>query len=154
MEAVLRDGYVLSDDRARLDLRLVHELLVGQAYWAQGRTIGQTERSFAHCHPFGAYAPDSFSRGAPGGVLAGFARVLTDYTFRAHLGDVFILPEHRGLGLGKALVAFVLDHPALRTVTRWTLTTGDAHGLHARHGFRLAEGDGRGMVMERTGTPA
>ena len=140
-EAVLPDGHLLSDDRARLDLRLVHQLLAGQAYWAEGRTLEQTERSFAHCHPFAAYGPD--------GGLAGFARLLTDYTFRAHLGDVFILPERRGLGLGKALLAFVLGHPALRTVTQWTLTTQDAHGLYARHGFRLGEGDGRWMVMQR-----
>ena len=140
-EFVLPDGHVLSDDRARLDLRLVHELLVGQAYWAQGRSLEQTERSFAHCHPFAAYAP--------GGALAGFARLLTDYTFRAHLGDVFILPERRGLGLGKALVAFIFGHPALREVTHWTLTTRDAHRLYARHGFHLGERDGMWMVMHR-----
>ena len=149
-EAVLPDGpargHVLSDDRARLDLRLVHELLVGQAYWAQGRTLAQTERSFAHCHPFGAYAPD--------GALAGFARVLTDYTFRAHLGDVFVLPDRRGLGLGKALVQFVFDHPALREVAHWTLTTRDAHALYARHGFRQGEADGKWMVMHRNTTLA
>ena len=140
-EVVLPGGFVLSDDRARLDLREVHELLTGSAYWARGRTLDQTERSFAHCHPFAAYAPD--------GSLAGFARVLTDYTFRAHLGDVFILPERRGLGLGKALLQFVLDHPALRSVTHWTLTTQDAHDLYARHGFHLGEGDGKWMVMHR-----
>ena len=145
-EAVLPDGHVLSDHRARLDLGAVHEWLAGSAYWATGRTPEQTERSWAHCHPFGAYAP--------GAELAGFARVLTDYTFRAHLADLFILPGRRGRGLGKALVEFVLGHPSLRTVPHWTLTTRDAHALYARHGFRLGEADGTSMVLHRTTTLA
>jgi hypothetical protein len=32
-------------------------------------------------------------------------------------------------------VQAMLEHPALATVRRWTLTTADAHGLYARFGF-------------------
>jgi GNAT superfamily N-acetyltransferase len=49
--------------------------------------------------------------------------------------DVFVLPSHRGRGHSKALMAAVLSHPQLQGLRRFTLATGDAHGLYARFGF-------------------
>ena len=140
----LPNGYVISDERGRLDMEFVLACLA-DAYWAIGRPREITLRSWANCHPFGIYRPD----GAP----CGFGRLLTDYAFRAHLGDVVIHPDDRGRGLGKALVAHILAHPALASVTHWTLTTGDAHGLYERFGFRVAESDGKWMTLERPPTP-
>ena len=136
----LANGYTVSDERARLDMAFVHASLE-TAYWAVGRQRAVTERSWANCLCFGVYAP--------GGGQVGFARLLTDYALRAHLGDVFIDPACRGLGLGTSLVAVILAHPELATVGAWTLTTADAHGLYARYGFRPAEADGKWMTMER-----
>ncbi len=137
----LPNGYEVSDDRTRLDMDLIHYSLPG-AYWAAGRPRAQTERSWANCLCFGLYAPD--------GTQAGFARLLTDYTFRAHLGDVFISPASRGLGLGKALVETILSHPDLATIVQWTLVTADAQGLYARYGFRLGEVKSGWMELDRT----
>ncbi len=139
--AHLPNGYVISDDRARLDMEFVHDSLAGVP-WAIGRPRELTERSWANCLCFGIYAPDS--------AQAGFGRLLTDYAFRAHLGDVFIRPASRGLGLGKALVEVILSHPALTTVLNWTLTTADAHGLYARYGFRSDSADADRMTLDRT----
>lgn len=136
----LPNGYTISDDRARLDMEFVHGSLA-QVYWAADRPHAVTERSFAHCLCFGIYAPTH---------QVGFARLLTDYALRAHLGDVFIRPEARGLGLGKALVETILAHPELTTVTHWTLTTADAHGLYARFGFRADSANAAWMTLERT----
>jgi GNAT superfamily N-acetyltransferase len=138
---VLPNGYVISDDRTRLDMEFVHASLAG-AYWAIGRPRALTERSWANCLCFGIYAPE--------GRQVGFARLLTDYALRAHLGDVFVHPDTRGLGLGKSLVEAILAHPELATVWHWTLTTNDAHGLYARYGFRLGEADGKWMTLDRT----
>ena len=137
---ILANGYEISDERERIDMAFVHASLAS-AYWAQGRAPAQTERSFSHCLCFGIYAPD----GAP----TGFARLLTDFTFRAHLGDVFIDPAARGLGLGKALVATILGHPELTTVLNWTLKTRDAHGLYERFGFRRNGADPNWMTLDR-----
>jgi GNAT superfamily N-acetyltransferase len=137
----LPSGYVISDDRGRLDMEFVHDSLAS-AYWAIGRPRVLTERSWANCLCFGVYAPD--------GAQVGFARVLTDYALRAHLGDVFIRPDARGHGLGKALIETILVHPELTTVWNWSLKTADAHGLYAQFGFRLAEPDGRSMTLDRT----
>ena len=138
----LADGHVISDERARLDMAYVHEALAG-AYWAANRRRALTERSWAHCLGLGAYGVD----GAP----RGFCRVLTDYALRAHLADVFVDPAARGAGLGKALVATVLAHPELASVTHWTLTTSDAQELYRRFGFEAGEADGRWMTLVRGG---
>jgi ribosomal protein S18 acetylase RimI-like enzyme len=140
----LPNGHVISDDRARIDMEYVHAGLA-TAYWAVGRPRAGTERSWSNCLCFGIYTP--------AGAMAGFARVLTDHAFRAHLADVWIDPAARGLGLGKSLVATILAHPELVTVGNWTLATGDAHGLYARYGFRPAEANPGWMTMERD-TPA
>ena len=137
----LPNGYVISDDRARLDMEFVCRSLA-DAYWAVGRPRALTERSWANSLGFGVYAPDA--------AQVGFARLLTDYALRAHLGDVFIQPASRGLGLGKALIETILAHPELTTVWHWTLTTADAHGLYARHGFSLGAADGKWMTLDRT----
>ena len=115
---------------------------LAQAYWATGRPRAVTERSWANCLGLGIYGPD--------GAQVGFGRLLTDYALRAHLGDVFVVPASRGFGLGKALVETILAHPALTTVTHWTLVTSDAHALYARFGFRPGEADGRWMTLERS----
>ncbi len=140
-EVTLPDGHVISDDRARLDMLFVHTMLAN-AYWAVGREPALTERSWANCLCFGVHAPD----GSP----VGCARLLTDYTFRAHIGDLVIRPASRGRGLGTALVAAILEHPELATVTHWTLNTADAHGLYARHGFRSGDAPDSWMTLERT----
>ena len=53
-----------------------------------------------------------------GGYLDGrqiaFARVITDFATFANLVDVFVVPEYRGNGYGKQLVAAVLRHPSLQ----------------------------------------
>jgi GNAT superfamily N-acetyltransferase len=120
-------GYVVSDERSRIDLAAVHAFLSEESYWAKGRSRELVERSLAHSLCFGLYAPD--------GALAGFARLVTDYATTCHLQDVFVLPAHRGQGRGRAMVAAVLAHPELQGVRRWTLSTRDAHTLYARFGF-------------------
>ncbi len=51
------------------------------------------------------------------------------------LGDVFVLLEFRGKGLGKWLVQCVMSHPDLKGLRRWILVTRDAHELYSPLGF-------------------
>jgi GNAT superfamily N-acetyltransferase len=139
-----RGDYVISTDPARLDLAAIHAYLSEEAYWSPGVPREVVERSIEHSLNFGLYL---------GEVQAGFARVVTDHATFAWLADVFVLPEHRGAGLGKWLVATAVAHPELRGLRRWILATGDAHELYARFGFERAAGDPRFMVLERAGAP-
>jgi GNAT superfamily N-acetyltransferase len=70
------------------------------------------------------------------GKQVGFARVITDFSEFASLWDVFIDDEHRGKGVGKALMQYILDHPRLKGIFRWFLMTEDAHGLYQKYGFK------------------
>jgi GNAT superfamily N-acetyltransferase len=124
------DGYEISNDAARLDLDVIHGFL-RTAYWSPGVSREVVERSIAHSIPFGLYAPD--------GAQAGFARVVSDRAVFAYIGDVFVLEEHRGRGLGVQLLETILAHPELQGLRRWHLATNDAHGLYERFGFRASD---------------
>ncbi len=78
-----------------------------------------------------------------GGELVGFARAVSDGVAFAYLADVFVDPAHRGAGLGHRLVTTMIDEGPGADF-RWTLFTGDAHGLYRQHGF--AEPDATAMV--------
>jgi GNAT superfamily N-acetyltransferase len=125
-----REPYEISTDPARIDLDVVHGYLAGESYWAPGIPREVVRRSIAHALPFGLYAPAG---------QVGFARVVTDRATFAYLGDVFVLPAHRGRGLGVWLVSTVLAHPDLQGLRRWHLATRDAHGLYARFGFTACD---------------
>jgi predicted N-acetyltransferase YhbS len=61
--------------------------------------------------------------------------VITDNATFAYLADVCVLEEHRGKGLSKELMRFILDHPSLKKLRRFMLATRDAHGLYKQFGF-------------------
>jgi nitroimidazol reductase NimA-like FMN-containing flavoprotein (pyridoxamine 5'-phosphate oxidase superfamily)/GNAT superfamily N-acetyltransferase len=130
------NGYLVSTDRSRLDLALVHRFLCEESYWARGITEAELNRSIEHSICFGLYAA---------GQQIGFARVTTDFARIAHLADVFVLEPHRKQKLGSWLLECVLAHPELESV-RWLLGTRGAHGFYARFGFR---GDEEGRIMGR-----
>ena len=121
-----RGEYSISSDRARLDLKLIHDYLSQQTYWATGRSLEVVARSIENSLPFGIYK---------GAALVGFARIVTDYATFAWVADVFVLPEHRGQGLSKWLMEIIIAHPQLQGFRRWVLATKDAHGLYEQYGF-------------------
>jgi GNAT superfamily N-acetyltransferase len=128
MRRELPDGYELDDDRDRVDVDLVHHYLSEEAYWALGRDRETVERLVREStRVIGLYR---------GEEQVGFARVVSDGTAMAWLGDVFVVPAHRGRGLGVELVREGVEHPAHRELT-WFLNTRDAHRLYARFGFEM-----------------
>ena len=137
-----RGDYLISTERARLNVNLIHHYLSNTSYWATGRSIETVRRSIEHSLPFGLYR---------GGRQIGFARVVTDRATFAWLADVFVLDEFRGEGLGKWLVETILAHPELQGLRRWTLGTRDAHELYRRFGFAETPA---GFFMEKLDTSA
>jgi GNAT superfamily N-acetyltransferase len=144
MQRELPGGYVLDDDRARVDLDVVHGFLSAEAYWAVGRERALTDAAVAGSRRvLGLYAPD--------GSLAGFARAVSDGALFAYLADVFVLPAHRGRGLGVALVREMVLAPPLAGL-RWVLFTADAQELYGRLGFEAYPlGEGGMTLMQRRG---
>lgn len=123
--------YIVSTDPARLDRGRIHDYLCGEAYWSRGVPREVMETAFANSLCFGVYAPD--------GKQAGLCRVVTDQATYAYLCDVFVLPEHRGLGLGVWAVRCSIEHPDLAGVRSWQLATRDAQGVYERFGWKAAD---------------
>ncbi len=53
--------------------------------------------------------------------IIGFARVLTDYIFKALIFDVIVDESARGQGLGQELIARIIGHPELTKVQSFEL---------------------------------
>jgi GNAT superfamily N-acetyltransferase len=130
------DGYLISDDPTRIDVDAVHAFLA-RSYWAEGIPREIVARSLANSLCVGIYAPSS--------EQVGLVRVISDYTTFAYLCDVYVLEPHRGRGLSKAAMNAVMTHPRLQRLRRMQLVTQDAHGLYARHGFKVVEHPERHM---------
>ena len=120
-----RGEYLISTDKSRLDLTLIHNFL-RTSYWAAGIPLEVVRRSIEHSLSFGLYKEDQ---------QIGYARVITDFATFAYLGDVFILEPFRGQGLSKWLMEVIVTYPELQGFRRWILLTKDAHGLYKKVDF-------------------
>jgi GNAT superfamily N-acetyltransferase len=132
------DRYEISHDRGRLDLDMIHGFL-SRAYWSPDVPRHVVEKAVDHSVCAGAYREDK---------QVGFARAVTDYATFAYLADVFVLEEHRGRGVAKAMVQSLLLHPELKGLRTWLLLTRDAHGLYAKLGFSGLDNPGRAMIVQ------
>ena len=125
MRRELGDGYELDDDPDRIDLDAVHTYLTA-SYWAEGRSRETVERLVRTAQRVvGLYA---------GAEQVGFCRAVSDDASLAYLADVYVLPAHRGRGLGVELVREMIDNGPY-AARRWLLHTRDAHQLYRRFGF-------------------
>jgi GNAT superfamily N-acetyltransferase len=132
------DSYTISDDPARLDLHAMH-LYLRRAYWSEEMPFEVMERAVRASLCIGAY--DAM------GVQVGLSRFISDYATFCYVCDVYVLEEHRGRGLSKAMMALAVDHPKLQGLRRWNLVTRDAHDLYRQFGFTTPERPER--YMER-----
>jgi len=119
-------SYLLSDDPARLDVPAIHAYLT-RSYWCEGIPLAVVRRSVENSLCIGAYD----GRGAQ----AGLTRCITDFATFCYVCDVYVLEDHRGHGLAKAMLALAVSHPRLQALRRWNLVTRDAHNLYAQFGF-------------------
>jgi RimJ/RimL family protein N-acetyltransferase len=119
-------SYELDDDPARIDPAAAAAFLTTGAYWARWRTEPDIRRQIAAAwRVIGAYDP--------AGAMVGFARAISDGG-SAYLADVYVLPAHRGRGLGQAIVTMMIEEGP-GAGFRWMLHTSDAYGLYRQFGF-------------------
>ncbi|MBZ9808065.1 GNAT family N-acetyltransferase [Mesorhizobium sp. BR1-1-9] len=132
----------ISFDLSRIDFRATSDLLMA-SYWGGGRSDETHRRAFANSLCAAAYID---------GSQVGFGRAITDRTVFAYLADIIVWPQHRGQGIGSRLVQALIDHPELGSVSHWSLSTNDAHGVYERLGFKPST-DGRYMRLDRKPIP-
>ena len=123
---ILKDEFCISTDKAKLDVDAIHEFLSNQAYWCINIPKEKVLTSIENSLCFGVYQNKK---------QIGFARIISDFSTFAYLGDVYILEEYRGKGLSKWLMETVMNHPHLHGLRRWILLTGDAHALYKQFGW-------------------
>ena len=125
MKRRIDGGYELDDDPARVDVDAVHAFLT-QSYWAEGRPRETVDRLVRGAQRVvGLYHDDR---------QVGFCRAVSDDASVTYLADVYVLPEHRGQGLGVELVREMIENGPF-AARRWLLHTADAHELYRRFGF-------------------
>jgi GNAT superfamily N-acetyltransferase len=121
-----KDEFIISTDKSKLNRALIHKYLNESSYWAQGRSFDKVNKSIENSLCFGVYDRN--------GHMAGFARVVTDYTTFGWVCDVFVLDEYKGRGLGKWLIQTIVELPELYEMKRLILATRDAHELYRKYG--------------------
>jgi GNAT superfamily N-acetyltransferase len=135
--------FTISTDKGQLQLDVIQDFLANESYWAQTRTSDQTHKAIENSLCFGLYLLER---------QIGFARVVSDFSTFAYLGDVFVLEEFRGRGLSKWLMKTIVEYPDLQGLRRWVLATRDAHGLYEQFEFAALRHPGR--WMEKTAPDA
>jgi GNAT superfamily N-acetyltransferase len=129
----MSERYEISTDPARMQIDEIWGYL-RRSYWSPDIRREVTQRAVDNSICAGAFEKAS-------GRQIGFARAASDRATFAWLCDVYVLEEHRGQGLSKAMVRALVEHPDLQTLRRWLLATRDAHGLYKQFGFLPVEVD-------------
>jgi len=124
----MNDGFRIHNDPSDADVRHIHRFLTEEAYWSKGISIECVRKALANSLCFVGYLDDEF---------AAFGRAVTDLSSFGYLKDIFVLPAHRDRGVGKLLVAAMLERLEQEGVGTLMLATADAHGLYRRFGFEL-----------------
>jgi GNAT superfamily N-acetyltransferase len=125
-DAIAMSSLQISTDRTELDVPLIYRFLSEQSTWAIGISRAIVDRAIENSLCFGGYVD---------GRQVAFARVVTDFATFGNLVDMFVIPEYRGRGYASELMEVVMAHPSLKGLRRFTLATGNAHGLYEKFGF-------------------
>ncbi|SNR13989.1 GNAT family N-acetyltransferase [Tenacibaculum jejuense] len=121
-----RDDYTISTDKSKLNILSIHQFLANETDWANGIPFDTLKISIENSLNFGLYHKDK---------QIGYARIISDFSTIAYLGDVYILDEYRGKGLSKWLINEIMEHPNLQGLRRWILLTNTAEWLYKKFGF-------------------
>ncbi len=131
---VYRPKLKLGSRRLRCDLRVerdekaVVELLEG-SYWNAGASAKEIASAHRNSSAWVGCSDEQ-------GKLIASARAVSDGARFGWVLDMIVAPHHRGSGVGKALMALLLDHPRLRSCRSIGLGTRDAIGFYEQFGFR------------------
>jgi ribosomal protein S18 acetylase RimI-like enzyme len=131
----------INDHSAESDLAFAHRELAN-SYWAKNIPFATVKKAAENSMCLNVFIKDE---------QVAFARVITDKTTFAYLCDVIVAEKHQRKGIGKALMQFIMDHPDLQGLRRFTLGTKDAHGLYEKFGFTVPKFPDRLMEINVPG---
>ena len=133
-----------------LSARQAEELhaLYLEEWWTHRRTVEDVRRMLEGSDVVLGFEDSETGR------LVGFARVISDFVYKALVLDVIVATSHRGTGLGAALMDAVIEHPRLTDVAHFELYCRP--GLvpfYERWGFSADLGELRFMRRGASPTP-
>lgn len=120
------NGFTITTDRSKMDVFAIHNFLSNYSGWSDHIPFDRVKTSIDHSLNFGLFYNDN---------QIGYAKVISDYSTIAYLGDVYILDQYRGKGLSKKLMDVIMAHPNLQGLRRWILLTATADWLYEKYGF-------------------
>lgn len=134
----LAQGYRLTEHRAEIDIGAAHAFLTG-SYWAKGISLETVAAAIGGSLCVAVFHHDR---------QVGMVRVISDFATTAYLTDVYVLDDHRGIGLATAMLTYLEAHPRLQGLRRWMLFTLDAQPLYAQAGWNVYPHPERVMVRD------
>jgi GNAT superfamily N-acetyltransferase len=139
------NGYTAISTLSDAQVRDLHELYRYE-WWSGGRDLPAIQVALRHSDFLFGFVAASDER------LVAFARVLTDRIFKATIFDVIVARDHRGRGLGRALIERVLAHPDLAAVRHVELyCRPELMPLYEQFGFTAVPAD---VCLMRRASPA
>ncbi|HEY0668146.1 MAG TPA: GNAT family N-acetyltransferase [Sphingobacteriaceae bacterium] len=118
--------FLITTDKTKLDITAIHDFLSKHSGWSDNIPFDRVKTSIDNSLNFGLFHKNK---------QIGFARVISDFSTIAYLGDVYVLDEYRGQGLSKKLMEAIMGHPNLQGLRRWILLTSTADWLYEKFGF-------------------
>lgn len=104
--------------------------LLNDTYWGKNFTYDEIYKMIENSDLIVAYRDKNSD-------LIAFARVLTDFTFKAFILDVLVKDEFRKLGIGKKLIKDIQNHPELSKVKSFELyCKEETIGFYEKFGFK------------------
>ena len=126
-----------------LDDRQIEQLhaLYQAEWWTKGRSLDDTRRCVSGSQIVVGLVDSA-------GDLRAFARVITDFTFKALIFDVIVSVAARKSGLGDRLLQVITQHDKLRHIRHFELyCLPELFAFYKRHGF--CENVGEVHLMRR-----
>lgn len=119
----------------------LHELYQHE-WWTNDRTLEDTRKCVAGLQLcIGLIDEDN--------RLTGFARVITDYVFKALILDVIVNKNYRRHGLGQNLIELIKSHDELKNIRHFELyCLPEMFTFYQKHGFTPELGDIKLMRLD------
>ena len=119
--------FFITTEKTKMDVVAIHDFLSKYSGWSDNIPFERVKTSIDNSLNFGLFHNHK---------QIGFARVISDYSTIAYLGDIYVLDSYRGRGLSKKLMQEVMGHPNLQGLRRWILLTSTAEWLYEKYGFK------------------
>lgn len=120
------DNFLITTDKSKMDIVAIHDFLSKHSGWSDNIPFDTVKASIENSLNFGLFYKDK---------QIGFARVISDFSTIAYLGDIYVLDKYRGQKLSKKIMEVVMQHPNLKGLRRWILLTSTAEWLYEKYGF-------------------